>query len=168
MNSESTMDLQKRRAARLWARLEEVFGNGRWKRLRGEVAPGVWLAGIAMLGNEEVRHGLKRLVTDWPGDADPPTWPQFRDLCRPRDGRTPEQRALSARIEREHPARLRGPESESGPRHICDTVEAIDTTQTGRAWLEQATGKRHDPAMAAAVEAGRDEILARMGIGEDA
>jgi len=100
------MDLQKRRALRIWQRLEEAFGNGRWRALRGQDPPGIWLAGVAMLTDDEVRHGLRAIVTEWPGTDDPPTWPQFRDLCRPRDGRTPEQRVRDARIAREQPERL--------------------------------------------------------------
>lgn len=105
MSTESNTDHQRRRAARVWDRMTEVFG-ARWASTRGETPPGAWVAGVAMLSDDEVRHGLRAVVTEWISSNGPPDWPEFRDLARPPDARNAEQRVRDARIAREQPERL--------------------------------------------------------------
>jgi len=105
VSTETNTDRQRRRAARVWLRMDGIFG-ARWQATRGEVPPAGWVAGIAMLTDAEVYDGLQRTVHDWPSSNGPPDWPEFRDLARPPDGRNAEQRVRDARIAREQPERL--------------------------------------------------------------
>ena len=149
-----------KRATWVWRALEDAFGAARWRACRGAEPNRAWLAGLSSLSDEEIRDGVRRTLSEWDSTRGPPDWLEFRDLARPPDKRSPEQRAFNARLEREQPARLRGPEP-TGPRRIADTVDAIDTTQTGRAWLDVAQGRVQDESMAEAVERERKRILER-------
>ena len=167
-------DRHQRRAERLWQRMDEIFGVGRWRKLRGETPPGAWVAGLTGLTDEEVRAGIYAVMTDWPGTSDPPTWPQFRDLARPPDGRTPEQKARDARIRLEQPERqtaLPSPErlaagSETGRRWLaCWVAEGLRPMPPGWSMddVDRELGDADVTAMRAETARGTREILARFG-----
>ena len=106
--------------ARLWTRLARMYGH-RWTSSFGEADDGTWRAGLVGITPQEVAHGLGECAKR--DDPWPPTLPEFRVLCRPRDGRTPEQRARDARIEDE----------QRDPLPSLEHVAGKSTT--GRQWM---------------------------------
>ena len=137
--------------ARVWEAMTELFG-ALWTTHAGSIPSKAWRAGLATLTAEEIERGMTALLNDW-SERYPPTWPQFRMLCRPQ---TAEQRARDARIALEQPARQALPSPE----------DVFKQEETGRAWLAAARDGATSEEMAQAISRERAEILRRYGVEE--
>lgn len=109
--------------ATVWATLGDLFGP-MWTSGFGPTPTPAWRAALRGLRSEEVRRGFRAVAEA--GGHYPPSAPEFRALCRPPDKRTPEQRALYARIDAEH----------GGQRAALPAPDALAMrTRVGRQWL---------------------------------
>jgi hypothetical protein len=60
--------------------MTRIFGNS-WTSRYGDTDDGMWESVIAGLGRDEVRHGLRHMLTAWT-DSFPPTPAQFLAVAR--------------------------------------------------------------------------------------
>lgn len=87
-------------AARLWALLATQYGP-LWESQYGREPDDGQRFVLGALTAREVSAGMERIVAR--DGKLPPNLAEVREMCRPPDRRTPEQRALYGRMEREAP-----------------------------------------------------------------
>lgn len=70
------------RAARVIARVIEIYGASRWRSQHGDIDPlEAWTVGTADLSSDEIKRGLRACMAS--GETWPPSLPVFRSWCRP-------------------------------------------------------------------------------------
>lgn len=112
------------RAGWVWKQMAAAFGAS-WTKQFGDRPSQLWVAGLANLADDEIKRGVAKVLGQWSSDY-PPTWPQFRDLARPPDGRTGEQRARDALMDRQRAEQARLP--------MPSIEQLAEKTTAGRKW----------------------------------
>lgn len=89
--------LSSNRADLFWLRMAEIYGQ-LWINSFGIEPNRIWLESLHSLSDQQIKHGLTRLVEI--GDQYPPTLTKFIALCSEKPKNNPKPKALPRIIKR--------------------------------------------------------------------
>lgn len=102
--------------SRLWQRMQQMYGHS-WHSAYGATDDGTWAVGLADFTAEEIGLGLRRCLDR--NSSFPPSLPEFRALCRPKQKRENAAMYHIPPPDRMLPHKLTDEEREAGRGHLA-------------------------------------------------